>query len=126
MVQDSDTSRDKTTFPISKPADQQISELAVEQIPEPKVDHENQVLAETPDNVYMGGWRLHFLTAGIWLALFLSTLETAIISTSLVSITDAVGGFEMRDCKFEPCFFYENISLCVLSRPQQRRITPTE
>ena len=33
----------------------------------------------------------------ICLALFLSTLETSIVSTSLVSITNALGGFEQRD-----------------------------
>lgn len=33
----------------------------------------------------------------IWLALFLSTLETTIVSTSLVSITNAMNGFHLRD-----------------------------
>jgi len=46
---------------------------------------------------YMQGWRLYMLTAGIWIALFLSTLETTIISTSLVAIADALSGFDERN-----------------------------
>ncbi|KAK3905124.1 drug resistance transporter EmrB/QacA subfamily [Staphylotrichum tortipilum] len=48
-------------------------------------------------NEYMHGWRLYALTAGIWIALFLSTLETTIVSTSLLSIADALSGFEERN-----------------------------
>jgi hypothetical protein len=46
---------------------------------------------------FLQGWHLHVLTAGIWIALFLSTLETTIVSTSLVSIADALSGFEERN-----------------------------
>ncbi|KAJ4117611.1 hypothetical protein NW768_010978 [Fusarium equiseti] len=46
---------------------------------------------------YLKGWRFYFLTAALWLSLFLSTLETTIVSTSLVSITDALNGFILRD-----------------------------
>ncbi|OJD15998.1 hypothetical protein AJ78_03790 [Emergomyces pasteurianus Ep9510] len=46
---------------------------------------------------YIHGWRMYLLTFGIWLSLFLSTLETTIVSTSLVSITNALDGFELRD-----------------------------
>ncbi|KAK0648531.1 major facilitator superfamily domain-containing protein [Cercophora newfieldiana] len=46
---------------------------------------------------YMKGWGLYMLTAGIWIALFLSTLETTIVSTSLVSIADALSGFQERN-----------------------------
>lgn len=52
---------------------------------------------EQPPTEYLKGWRLHVLTVGVWVALFLSTLETTIVSTSLVSITNALGGFEIRD-----------------------------
>ncbi|KAK4244994.1 drug resistance transporter EmrB/QacA subfamily [Corynascus novoguineensis] len=45
----------------------------------------------------MEGWRLYMLTAGIWIALFLSTLETTIVSTSLVSIADTLSGFDERN-----------------------------
>jgi MFS family permease len=62
--------------------------------------------------VYLTGWRQWILTAGydprhslpifyvtdvyrIWIALFLSTLETTIVSTSLVSITNALDGFSL-------------------------------
>lgn len=47
--------------------------------------------------VYVTGWRLYMLGTGVWISLFLSTLETTIVSTSLVSITDAIHGFAMRD-----------------------------
>lgn len=33
----------------------------------------------------------------VWIALFLSTIETTIVSTSLVSITDALNGFLIKD-----------------------------
>lgn len=33
----------------------------------------------------------------LWISLFLSTLETTIVSTSLVSITNALNGFILRD-----------------------------
>ncbi|KAG5785782.1 hypothetical protein H9Q73_000637 [Fusarium xylarioides] len=45
------------------------------------------------DKKYLTGWKLHSLSA----ALFLSTLETTIVSTSLVSITNALNGFILRD-----------------------------
>jgi hypothetical protein len=78
--------------------------------------------ASTPDDFqegaeekYVRGWRRHILTAGcdtveatnasersshlhrIWISLFLSTLETTIVSTSLVAIADSLDGFEARN-----------------------------
>jgi hypothetical protein len=105
MIQEGGNYGNETAATIQKAADHQISELTVDEISKAKVEHDIQVLAEISEEVYMSGWRLHFLTAGVWLALFLSTLETTIVSTSLVSIADAVGGFEMRDCKSRllPC-----------------------
>jgi hypothetical protein len=65
------------------------------------LDHENQtesVPAEEPsERTHMSGWRLYVLTFGLCLSLLLSTLETTIVSTSLVSITNALSGFENRD-----------------------------
>ncbi|QGA21607.1 hypothetical protein EYB26_009318 [Talaromyces marneffei] len=52
---------------------------------------------EEQPKIYLSGWRLHVLTAGMWIALFLSTVETTIVSTSLVSITNALSGFDKRD-----------------------------
>ncbi|KAI1849686.1 hypothetical protein JX266_004635 [Neoarthrinium moseri] len=46
---------------------------------------------------YLTGWKLWTLLAGLWIALFLSTLETTIVSTSLVSITNFLDGFMIRD-----------------------------
>ncbi|KAF2093099.1 drug resistance transporter EmrB/QacA subfamily [Rhizodiscina lignyota] len=53
--------------------------------------------SEEDTSSHVKGWRLHVLTAGLWVALFLSTLETTIVSTSLISITDAINGFRLRD-----------------------------
>ncbi|POR31012.1 Putative MFS-type transporter [Tolypocladium paradoxum] len=49
---------------------------------------------EPRPKVYHTGWRLHALTAGLCVSLLLSTLETTIVSTSLVSIVDALHGFD--------------------------------
>ncbi|KAK4155861.1 major facilitator superfamily transporter [Chaetomidium leptoderma] len=43
--------------------------------------------------VYPRGWRLHTLTAGLCLSMLLSTLETTIVSTSLVSMANELQGF---------------------------------
>ncbi|KAL1836435.1 hypothetical protein VTJ49DRAFT_5156 [Mycothermus thermophilus] len=63
------------------------------------IKHNGQIIAVTdPKPVqFLKGWRFRVLTAGIWIALFLSTLETTIVSTSLVSIADALSGFEERN-----------------------------
>ncbi|PNY23179.1 MFS-type transporter YusP [Tolypocladium capitatum] len=52
---------------------------------------------ETPLVERVQGSRLWILTAALWISLFLSTLETTIVSTSLVSITNALNGFILRD-----------------------------
>ncbi|KAF4487966.1 major facilitator superfamily transporter [Fusarium agapanthi] len=49
----------------------------------------------TKQKVYHTGWRLHTLTSALCLSLLLSTLETTIVSTALVSIVDALQGFNM-------------------------------
>lgn len=51
-------------------------------------DHEHQRIE------YLKGWRLHILTFSLCLAIFLSTVETTIVSTALVAITNALNGFE--------------------------------
>ncbi|KAH6634688.1 major facilitator superfamily domain-containing protein [Chaetomium sp. MPI-SDFR-AT-0129] len=43
--------------------------------------------------VYPTGWRLHALTAGLCLSMLLSTLETTIVSTSLVAMANDLRGF---------------------------------
>ncbi|KAI1410315.1 drug resistance transporter EmrB/QacA subfamily [Hypoxylon sp. FL1857] len=50
-----------------------------------------------PPRQYLKGWRLYTLSFALCLSLFLSTLETTIVSTSLISITNALGDFEQRD-----------------------------
>ncbi|KAK8119284.1 major facilitator superfamily transporter [Apiospora kogelbergensis] len=59
----------------------------------------NPETASTPQvqRTYIQGWRLYTLITALCLALLLSFLETTIVSTSLVSITNALGGFEQRD-----------------------------
>jgi hypothetical protein len=64
-----------------------------------RVSNDLQIPAaeEPPKRTYMTGWRLYILIFGLCLSLLLSTLETTIVSTSLVSITNALSGFENRD-----------------------------
>ncbi|KAH8695764.1 major facilitator superfamily transporter [Phaeosphaeriaceae sp. PMI808] len=50
--------------------------------------------AETRAKLYHTGWRLYVLTASLCVSLLLSTLETTIVSTSLVSIVSALNGFD--------------------------------
>ncbi|SPJ85735.1 related to multidrug transporter [Fusarium torulosum] len=58
---------------------------------------EDQTTQNNDERKYLTGWRLHCLSAALWISLFLSTLETTIVSTSLVSITNALNGFILRD-----------------------------
>jgi hypothetical protein len=82
--------------------DDRSRETSIQTESQLEADTESQAVAGDAEEVkdeYITGWRLHLITVGVWLALFLSTLETTIVSTSLVSITNAVGGFDMRDCE---------------------------
>ncbi|RMJ18545.1 hypothetical protein BHE90_000413 [Fusarium euwallaceae] len=67
-----------------------------EAIPEPEPEPASSPTTEDQDK-YLQGWRLWALTIALWISLFLSTLETTIVSTSLVSITNALNGFILRD-----------------------------
>lgn len=62
----------------------------------PSASIEPSAVVDT-ESEYMEGWRLYMLTAGIWIATFLSTLETTVVSTSLVSIADTLSGFDERN-----------------------------
>ena len=53
------------------------------------VRSESPIMSQS-DNLTRWGNRM-------WIALFLSTVETTIVSTSLVSITNALSGFDKRD-----------------------------
>ncbi|EMR63741.1 putative mfs multidrug transporter protein [Eutypa lata UCREL1] len=53
--------------------------------------------SQQPTREYLKGWRLYTLTFALCLSLLLSTLETTIVSTSLISISNALGGFDQRD-----------------------------
>ena len=49
----------------------------------------------------------------IWISLFLSTIETTIVSTALVSITDDLHGFDTRDWVVTSYLLtYTGIHLC--------------
>ncbi|KAI0128108.1 major facilitator superfamily domain-containing protein [Hypoxylon sp. NC0597] len=63
---------------------------------QPDSETTQDVIAEPPRQ-YLKGWRLYTLSFALCLSLFLSTLETTIVSTSLISITNALGDFEQRD-----------------------------
>ncbi|MCJ1393515.1 hypothetical protein MMC18_006390 [Xylographa bjoerkii] len=55
---------------------------------------EGEPIVEGRPRIYVTGWRLHLLTFALCLSLLLSTLETTIVSTSLVSITNALKDYE--------------------------------
>ncbi|KAK4224901.1 major facilitator superfamily transporter [Podospora fimiseda] len=70
--------------------------------PLPKTEEKNDPEANPPEppsniKVYQTGWRLHALTAGLCLSLLLSTLETTIVSTSLVSMVNSLNGFSQAN-----------------------------
>ncbi|KAI0379308.1 drug resistance transporter EmrB/QacA subfamily [Hypomontagnella monticulosa] len=68
--------------------------------PQDNNQHDGQITQQIPaepPRIYLKGWRLYVLTSALCLSLFLSMLETTIVSTSLISITNALGGFEQRD-----------------------------
>jgi hypothetical protein len=56
-----------------------------------------KILILTTERTYIGRWRLYILIFGLCLSLLLSTLETTIVSTSLISITNSLSGFEDQD-----------------------------
>ncbi|PKS13033.1 hypothetical protein jhhlp_000374 [Lomentospora prolificans] len=67
---------------------------------DPAISHHNssqQASQGDAVNIYPEGWRLYILIFGLCLSLLLSTVETTIVSTSLVSITNALEGFGRRD-----------------------------
>ncbi|KAF4968689.1 hypothetical protein FSARC_3975 [Fusarium sarcochroum] len=72
-------------------------EHAADADPRP-VDAQGDQNGEIDDeSKYLHGWQMTFLTGALWVSLFLSTLESTIVSTSLVSITNALNGFILRD-----------------------------
>ncbi|EEY15609.1 conserved hypothetical protein [Verticillium alfalfae VaMs.102] len=71
-----------------------LSRPEAEADPTPPDIHPPDVATQTRQKVYHTGWKLHALTAGLCLSLLLSTLETTIVSTSLVSIVDHLQGFD--------------------------------
>ena len=64
----------------------------------PQIDAPAQETTELENrSSTIDGWRLYVMVSALCTTLLLSTLETTIVSTSLVSITNAVHGFESRD-----------------------------
>ncbi|KAL9041869.1 MAG: hypothetical protein Q9180_000993 [Flavoplaca navasiana] len=61
-------------------------------------DHTSEITLEVDNGEealeYLQGWRLRTLTFALCLSLFLSTIETTIVSTALVAITNSLNGFE--------------------------------
>ncbi|KAL8891707.1 MAG: hypothetical protein Q9192_005711 [Flavoplaca navasiana] len=61
-------------------------------------DHNSETTLELDNGEealeYLKGWKLHTLTFALCLSLFLSTIETTIVSTALVAITNSLNGFE--------------------------------
>ncbi|KAK4116666.1 MFS general substrate transporter [Canariomyces notabilis] len=87
------TNLEKTVQPAADVSD--APNTSEKDIPPPHA--RDEAVGANDQAEYMKGWRLYMLTAGIWIALFLSTLETTIVSTSLVSIADSLSGFEDRN-----------------------------
>ncbi|KAA8905057.1 major facilitator superfamily transporter [Sphaerosporella brunnea] len=67
------------------------SELSSTGPSEKPSDQDNR---DSEERVFPTGWRLHLLTFALCLSLLLSTLETTIVSTALVSIANALKHFE--------------------------------
>ncbi|KAG8160023.1 hypothetical protein KVR01_010660 [Diaporthe batatas] len=70
------------------------TEAASDAAPDTVPNGDNTAEHTPKSKVYHTGWRLHALTAALCLSLLLSTLETTIVSTALVSVVDALHGFD--------------------------------
>ncbi|KAL8746695.1 MAG: hypothetical protein Q9190_001319 [Brigantiaea leucoxantha] len=64
---------------------------------ENKTEVESQAGAQGKVIVYLKGWRLHTVILGLCLGVFLSTIETTIVSTALVAITNTLNGFQKNN-----------------------------
>ncbi|EMR64354.1 putative efflux pump antibiotic resistance protein [Eutypa lata UCREL1] len=54
---------------------------------------EEVIVEQSADFEYIIGWRLHLITAGLALSLFLVNFEITIVSTALVSISNDLHDF---------------------------------
>ncbi|KAH7330433.1 MFS multidrug transporter-like protein [Rhexocercosporidium sp. MPI-PUGE-AT-0058] len=48
---------------------------------------------EIPSSAYIQGWRLHLITIAIFISLLVAHMEATIVSTSVIAITNDLGGF---------------------------------
>jgi len=55
---------------------------------------------QSPRGQYITGWRLHAIFFALCVGLFVGQMEVSIISTSVLSITDQLGGFEQSSWLF--------------------------
>lgn len=52
------------------------------------------------DTQYITGWRLHGICFWLLLSLFVAQMDTSITSTSILTITDQLGGFKKSSWVF--------------------------
>lgn len=78
--------------------------------------------------LYITGWRLHSISFGLLLSLFIAQMDTSIASTSILTIIDDLGGFKKSSWVFTSYLlsFYgmplSNTVITVLSAKTHARV----
>jgi hypothetical protein len=62
--------------------------------------NEAEPVATTDESNYITGLKLYLINAGLTISMFLVTLESTVISTAIVDITDELGGYEKSSWLF--------------------------
>ncbi|KAH6865804.1 MFS multidrug transporter-like protein [Alternaria rosae] len=62
--------------------------------------NEAEPVAATDESKYITGLKLYLINAGLTISIFLVTLESTVISTAIVDITDELGGYEKSSWLF--------------------------
>ena len=63
-----------------------------------KIEIETETITHEPH--YVTGWKLHSITLGLLLSLFLVQMDSSITSTSVLEITNELGGYEKSSWLF--------------------------
>jgi len=61
---------------------------------------EAEPVVATDESKYITGLKLYLINAGLTISIFLVTLESTVISTAIVDITDELGGYEKSSWLF--------------------------
>jgi hypothetical protein len=62
--------------------------------------NEVEPVAAADESKYITGVKLYLINAGLTVSIFLVTLESTVISTAIVDITDELGGYEKSSWLF--------------------------